>query len=380
MRGAYRLARRIMNRLDRLALLSVYLDGELSDADRRWLAAWSEGHPEDRHDFEALAEVVRLVRELPEAQPPAGLRERILRACAEAVPLEVPRDTALGWLDKYLDGELPAPQSAVVEHYMAVDAEFAETAAVHQRMLDVLGDVEEVEPPRELRRRIEADVERMKRGALPLRRRRPQPAYGLLRRPWFATAALAAVILLAVGLINRGKETPPSRVAEDPSPAYVTPDQVDDSGVIIAPAPADVPVVIEEHGEGIPLGVPADDDAPVIEQDLVPEPPQVAPITPRPPVGNIAQSEREPAQPVRPTPRREPLPPKAGPDAAPAPLPGAGGGGALANGEHPGESTTEMIDRTGTGSVLGGNPDPGSVRPDSGGAVDPTRGVEVPPF
>ncbi|NUP99761.1 MAG: hypothetical protein HUU35_07895, partial [Armatimonadetes bacterium] len=170
-----------MNRLERLENLSAYIDGELSEQEHRLLVAWCENHPEDLEHFEGLAEVVRQVRGLPQVEPPAGLREQILRAVAETEPVAATREQAIEWLDDYLDGELSEPRRAVVDHFLAVDAEFAELAEMQVAMLTALSDMGEAEPPADLRQRIEASVkqagtaERMvrpRRATAPIRARR----------------------------------------------------------------------------------------------------------------------------------------------------------------------------------------------------------------
>src|ERR1035438_2690764 len=143
-----------MNRTERLENLSAAIDDELAPTERQTLAAWVEIHPEDLQEFQSIADVVGLVREVGDVEPPADLHERILRAVAKTSPVEVSRKDALEWLDRYFEDTLSAPQRQIVEHYLAVDADFAETAELHAAMLAALADVSEEEPPADLEDRI----------------------------------------------------------------------------------------------------------------------------------------------------------------------------------------------------------------------------------
>jgi anti-sigma factor RsiW len=207
-----------MNRTVRLENLSAAIDDELSEQDARTLTAWLEIHPEDLDDFREVVSVVALVRELPEVEPPADLSERILRAAARTSPVEVPREQALEWLDRYFDDELSALQRQVVEHYLAVDAEFAETARLHEAMLSALSEVDEEEPPADLAARIHASVDLpgVLRGAEALRRPvRPRRTAVYVRRVLTVSAALLALIVVGARV---GRPGGAGKVATQPAP------------------------------------------------------------------------------------------------------------------------------------------------------------------
>lgn len=379
-----------MNRLERLENLSAHIDGELSPNEQRLLAAWLESHPEDLEFYDDLAEVVALVRSLPDVEPPAGLRERIRRAVAEAQPVDVPREQALEWLDRYFDGDLTAVQQAAVEYYWATDPEFAETAQVHLAMLDALGSIEEQEPPAGLRERIEATVRSIESGGSPGRgaaRRSPRPMRWVpARRRVVALSAVAVVAFFWIGLQIGAREPASSPVALAPTPTAPT-----EAVVSQPPAPVGAQPVEQLAGadwrEPV-LPAPVDtEEGPVVSEPVVPELPPAGP-TPATPeerprrtldqrqvadsAGRRSDTGVTPAVP-RPAPSRNlDQPPKSAPEAVPAPLPSEGTGRLAA-------PSGEFIDRSGVGSVLGGGAqgDEGST---SRGPVDPIRRTEVAPF
>lgn len=369
-----------MNRIERLENLSAYIDGELSSPEQRWLAAWCENHPEDLEDFEAITEVVRLVREVPEIEPPAGLRERIHRAVAEAEPVAATREQALEWLDKYFDHELPAPQRAVVEHYWATDPEFAETAEVHLAMLEALGAVDEAEPPADLADRIRASVAEAESGLTARPARRPRRVDYRLRRAITVFSGLA-LLAFAIGLgLGRHRERG-GEVAN--APAAVQPESAEPSAPPVTAPIAPTDRVAETPAEPVELEpmLPADDaDQPMVSDEMRPEaaptPRRETPHHERVDTRRVADTSartRRPADAAPPTPKpvTPKTQPKTEPPAHPAPLPGAGAG-RLAD-------DAAAIDRAGHGSVLG---DEAGRRVDTEGegSVDPTRRTEVPPF
>lgn len=378
-----------MNRLERLENLSAYIDGELTEGEQRWLAAWCENHPEDVEEFEAIGEVVRLVRELPDVEPPAGLRARIRAAVEQVEPVAASREQALSWLDRYFDADLPEVQRAVVEHYWATDAEFAETAEMHLAVLDALGGIEEQEPPADLRERIRASVHAVERGvAVPAGPRPVRPAAKLTPRARrVATLAVAAVLLFAVGvgLGRRGESgtaSPTAGVtATQPVPPAPAGAEVADTHVLgplqpVGPA-LEGPVVEQDMEPGAAPGRPQQEDSgvpaerrrepvdhrTVADRDLREPGRVILPEVPRPSGtnrgrGDVDQKGRTPAS------------GKAAPPSAPAPAP-AVGVGRLAG---------ESVDRSGNGSVLG--EETGRAGDGEGGRIapDPTRRSEAPPF
>src|SRR5204862_6291580 len=60
-------------------LLSAYLDGEVTDAERTEVEAHLATCSECRSDLDGEADVRRLLRELPAVDPPFGFYERIPR-------------------------------------------------------------------------------------------------------------------------------------------------------------------------------------------------------------------------------------------------------------------------------------------------------------
>lgn len=401
-----------MNRSERLENLSAYIDGELTENEQRLLAAWVENHPEDLDDYEELAEVVSCVRGLPLVEPPAGLMDQILRAVAEAEPVGVDREQAAAWLDDYFDGELSEPRRAVVEHYLAVDAEFAELAELHQAMLNAVRDVDEVEPPADLRARIQDSVHgRRLRPAVITRRKLTAPA----RR----TLAVAAGLILVVGAVAiglRGSGRGPVEVAKEPAqPAEVVPapnlprvpQPVTDPATVAAgqSGPSDTAV------SGVPE-LPMDDaNQPVVSDGMDTRPATTrrapTPVTPAD-SRNVADGSRREAKSRVDSPRSqekgtkpaatgrkggEADKKKAGkqtPKQKPAPLGVESSGGMLAEESGKRSSTSqapEFVGSRGNTSVLGGDLDGkmgvGSDGGEGGGTrgrLDPTRRTEAPPF
>lgn len=247
-----------MNRIERLENLSAAIDEELDERTARTLASWLEIHPEDLDDFRAVATTVGLVRELPEYAPPADLQERILRAAAASAPVGASREQALEWLDKYYEGELAAPQRQVVEHYLAVDAEFAETAELHSAMLAALAEAEEEEPPADLADRIRAEVGLPVSPAAPLRRRPSRSRLISVYSRRLATLSVAAAAVFAV--VHTGGRRAPVTVATAPVATAAAPAP---QAVPAPPAPA-----VVAHVER-----PADDNEPIVKVAETPAPP-----------------------------------------------------------------------------------------------------------
>lgn len=390
-----------MNRTERLENLSAYLDGELSDTEARLVGAWCENHPEDIADYEAMAEVVSLVRALPSSDPPAGQREAILRAVAGDCDVTATREQALEWLDDYLEGTLSEPRLAVVEHFVATDAAFAETVELHSAMLHALAGMQEreTEPPADLKARIQAGVRRVERNehAAPVRRpitRRP------LRREAKTVLAVAALLVLVVFGVGRSPRTGDS-VARAPQPAPPVPQTSSP-----VPAGESAPAPAPQVAEG--TGIPADDASQPVVRDESSQP--VTPHAVRTPrtvtrgsTRALADNSlREPRNPARSdererpaahgrgtrTPDRTSKDAKTGrkrtPEPKAAPLGGERSSGRLAN-ESGGRSSSdapELVQRRGSVSVLGSdtNADRGDDGRNGRGAVDPTGRTKAPPF
>jgi len=401
-----------MNRLQRMENLSAYIDGELTAEEVRLLFAWCESHPEDASEYEALAEVVRQVRELPEVEPPADLQERILRAVAAREPVAATRDQALEWLDEYLDGEISEPRRAVVDHFLESDPEFADLAELHVAMLTSLRALDEAEPPADLKSRIEAQVAaEAARAGVPAtaRPKRPtRPAMPAVAN-WKWALAAAALVVAAVGLGNALKGG-----ADEPQVA-----NSGESGLPTAPTPSGAiaePRLVESPGasETLPAAdtpeIPFDDSQQpvvVVEDVAVDEPAADEPAPMRrstPTAGNVARSDRAPRseaprrsttstpaqQPRSSTPKPATKPrPKSAPAARPAAAPLDTAGSGLATQDLNRSSKpegAEFVGGSGNDSVLGGDNlgTEGNLRTgnesQSRGQVDPTRRSEAPPF
>lgn len=296
-----------MNRTERLENLSAYIDGELSEAQQRLLAAWCDDHPEDVAWYGETAQVVGLVRELPSCEPPANLRERILRAVRESAPVEANREQAETWLDRYFEHELPAPQVAVVEHYLAVDPEFAEMAQVHQAMMAALSDLGAVEPPSSLRERIRHSVPASDapghaathRSTAP-RRGRPRLSPATLRRRLATVGTLAAILLIGVFGVMSSLRNPGSSLSGEPSGPTIA-----DSHTATPAGPTDPQLALE--APELPV-----DDGPVVATPMQPDGPGLTDSTPtegaRPPVYDTGRPGTGLASEAGRTPRQRRLP------------------------------------------------------------------------
>lgn len=239
-----------MNRTQRLENQSAALDGELSVRDESTLSAWLEIHPEDRREFEPISEVVGLLRGLPEVEPPSGLADAIKRAVAKATPVDVDRETALTWLDDYFENELGLAQRQVIEHYLLVDADFAEKARLHAAMFSALHSVGEADPPADLAIRIRAASARSTpdRGARGHDAQRgaplslPRPAYAQNQgRGWRRVGAAALAMAASFALTFQfARGTGPTPLAPTTTPAPIV-------SAPVTPPPSDpgTPPVVE---------------------------------------------------------------------------------------------------------------------------------------
>ena len=251
-----------MNRTERLENLSAAIDGELAEQDELTLKAWLDIHPEDLRDFEPVAEAVKLVRVIPQVDPPTDLRSRILRAVAEASPVEVDRETALEWLDAYFEDDLSLPQRQVVDHYLLVDADFAEKARLHAAMFSALRNVVDEEPPSDMATRIREAKDRSVAGAGP-RGARQRPGgrritpLGVRR---IATTAVAAVAVFALAFSwGRSSHGTPALTAGSGSgnPAPVVQPAAPTANGVGQPIPGGQPLVNSSARPEQPVTTPA---------------------------------------------------------------------------------------------------------------------------
>jgi len=132
-----------MNRLERLENLSAAIDtsGRVRGSQPGGLE--SRSHPEDLEDFQSIADTVSLVRRLPDGRAPADLEDRILRAAARSTPVDVPAEQALEWLGQgtsRVSWPLPSAPACISSSSTTwpTDPDFAETAELHQAMLQAL--------------------------------------------------------------------------------------------------------------------------------------------------------------------------------------------------------------------------------------------------
>lgn len=401
-----------MNRLQRMENLSAYIDGELTAEEVRLLFAWCESHPEDAAEYEALAEVVRQVRELPEVDPPADLEARILRAVAADEPVEATREQALEWLDEYLDGELSEPRRAVVEHYLQTDPEFADLAELHVAMLTSLRALDEAEPPADLQSRIEAQVAaEAARGtstARPKRAARPRQAVSANWKVALAAAAVLLVAALGIGRAFRdgGSDEPLMAQGDESGAPLATPDTPADAAPRLVETPTEVPPVapaidapqvpFDDSQEPVVVVAEPVDEQPVVRDDAP------APRRSTPSSGTVAERKRNTRSdaprlgtPSTRQPRTVTPQPPAAPRSKSTPAPKAAAPAVDTSGvglaeKDPSRASrpegAEFVTGSGNDSVLGGdilgtegNLRQGHESP-SRGQVDPTRRSEAPPF
>lgn len=366
-----------MNRTERLENLSAAIDGELAEQDELTLKAWLDIHPEDLRDFEPVAEAVKMTRGIPQVDPPTDLRARILRAVAEASPVEVDRETALEWLDAYFEDDLSLPQRQVVDHYLLVDPDFAEKAQLHAAMFSALRSVVEQEPPSNLSDRIRVAKDKEGAGAAPRAARRGGLSTQGMRR--IATTALAAAAVFALAFNwGRGSKsgaslsagsttTNPAPVVTPPAPAGNGIGQTTPGGqpLVNAPTRTDQPVTTPapdaNRSADTTLRQPA---SPVETRRPATPPPPRRNTAPRPSVKDSDARGGVPASRVYGSSTATAPPPPRGTPVEP------GGAGLATGGSRASESSVEG---SGTGGVLGGA-EKGGSRP------DPFRSIEVPPF
>jgi len=137
-------------------LLSAYLDGELSRAERESVE-WHLSECEAcRNELRELEEVKQFALQLDEVQPPISLRERIMARVEKEKECEPFRPL----LGAYLDGEIAETEREELEQHIAMCEYCQAELEAEKKVRQVLQTLPEVEPPLYLRARIYASIER----------------------------------------------------------------------------------------------------------------------------------------------------------------------------------------------------------------------------
>jgi len=88
---------------DRLSILSAYLDGELRDGELEVVVGLLGVEPDAAVEFRMVRDAKRVLRALPELDPPEGLLDAAHYGDR---------------LSAYLDGELPTSEATVIVHHL----------------------------------------------------------------------------------------------------------------------------------------------------------------------------------------------------------------------------------------------------------------------
>ena len=170
-------------------ILSAYLDGELSRAERESV----EWHLKECERCRGELERVRLLTlQVEEIQPPLSLRQRIMARVEKEKECETIRPLLTAYIDGYLS---KAEKEQVDQHINSCELCRKELEG-ERRLRELLGSLPELEAPRYLRQRIYASIER-----------RPV----ILRRIAFGFTALAAAASLVLfALPSYHPTTPPT--------------------------------------------------------------------------------------------------------------------------------------------------------------------------
>lgn len=189
-------------------LLSAYLDGELSQAERESVEWHLKECEVCRSELKELQEAKRFALQLSEVQPPLSLRQRIMAR----VEREKECQTVRPLIGAYLDEELTQAERRQVERHLTMCKDCHEELETEKKVREVLQILPEVEPPLNLRARIYASIERK-----PLFLRRF--AIG------FATLAAAASLVLFFLPSHQAPTSPQTPrtviVAQKPTPSKV---------------------------------------------------------------------------------------------------------------------------------------------------------------
>jgi hypothetical protein len=233
-------------------------------------------HPEMREIQSALASTGR-------RRPPADLRERILRACDEAEPVEeISCEECLELVSAYLDDELHRAERDCLEaHLFSCEACYVAFRRM-QRTADVLRETPAARAPEGLHGRITAAVADQ-RGA--------ESVFAWRRAAKVLGGLAAAAALIAAVLIPRGGEMPG---VEEPAIAELPPETT--VGSMIDAEPADGPLTAEAVGEESAEAVePAGVDEPASPE----RPAGVADVRQSRPRGSVVAETPSPAGPAR---------------------------------------------------------------------------------
>lgn len=137
-------------------ILSAYLDGELSKAERESVEWHLQECERCRSELRELESVKSFARQVEEVQPPISLRERIMARVAKEQECEVVRPL----LTLYADGDISEAEKEKVEEHIAMCGDCKEELEGEKKLQELLHSLPEVEAPRYLRQRIYAAIER----------------------------------------------------------------------------------------------------------------------------------------------------------------------------------------------------------------------------
>jgi anti-sigma factor (TIGR02949 family) len=137
-------------------ILSAYLDGELSKAEREAVEWHLRECERCRSELRELERVKSFARQVEEVQPPISLRERIMARVAKEKECEVVRPL----LTLYADGDISEADREKVEEHIAMCEDCKEELEGERKLKELLHSLPEVEAPRYLRQRIYAAIER----------------------------------------------------------------------------------------------------------------------------------------------------------------------------------------------------------------------------
>lgn len=143
-----------MGSLVRRSVLTAYLDGELTDAQRRRLEAALDRSGLLRSQLEALQRVARAVRTLPTANAPRKTIESVLSRIQQRSPSVADLDISPQEVDlllaAYAHGELDNESAAEVERVLLASAEHRGAVLGHRRISRALDAFHETPVPPEV--------------------------------------------------------------------------------------------------------------------------------------------------------------------------------------------------------------------------------------
>jgi len=137
-------------------ILSAYLDGELSKAERESVEWHLQECERCRSELRELERVKSFARQIEEVQPPISLRERIMASVAKEKECELVRPL----LTAYAEGDISEADKEQVEQHIAMCEDCKEELGRERKLQELLNSLPELEAPRYLRQRIYASIER----------------------------------------------------------------------------------------------------------------------------------------------------------------------------------------------------------------------------